>query len=183
MPWDLHGFPSFISEPGILEKMKQNKTPVSVSTPAQLQQNLLGWEGGCGCVVLTAVQVILVQPELRAFDAEEGGISFTYWWSGQVSQKEEKEDLKEWRRIQGPCLNTGSVWRTPGQWPWWGFEFGVDPGWTCRYGGCSVHDRFWSQWKIGRKAAGQETRNSRPHSIDFLLCRVVVCFKVRFTEG
>lgn len=117
MPWDLHGFPSFISEPGILEKMKQNKTPVSVSTPAQLQQNLLGWEGGCGCVVLIAVQVILVQPELRAFDAEEGGISFTYWWSGQVSQKEEKEDLKEWRRIQGPCLNTGSVWRTPGQWP------------------------------------------------------------------
>ena len=51
-------------------------------------------------MVLTAVQVILVQPELRAFDAEEGGISFTYWWSGQVSQKEEKEDLKEWTRIQ-----------------------------------------------------------------------------------
>ena len=60
---------------------------MSVPTPAQLQQNLLGWEGGCGCVVLTAVQVILVQPELRAFDAEEGGIIFTYWWSGQASQK------------------------------------------------------------------------------------------------
>ena len=117
MPWDLHGFPSFISEPGILEKNEAEQNPRVCLHTRQVQQNLLGWEGGCGCVVLTAVQVILVQPELRAFDAEEGGISFTYWWSGQISQKGEKEDLKEWRRIQGPCLNTGSVWRTLGQWP------------------------------------------------------------------
>lgn len=110
-------FPLSFLSLGFLKKMKQDKTPVSVPTPAQLHQNLLGWEGGCGCVVLTAVQVILVQPELRTFDAEEGGIIFTYWWSGQASQKGKKEDLKERRRTQGPCLNTGSAWRTPGQWP------------------------------------------------------------------